>query len=110
MKIRRKSDKSLTKEEYGKVTPPILMFHAEFNSKLLRSDLLRIWQGLMPENVKTMEIDNKNLEFDLKNNEIFSYDDLIKFNSTGTKILVASIFKGFLITTCCIDLRSRGGL
>ena len=93
MKVRRKSNSPLSKTQYGKITPPILMFFAEFKSKLLRSDLLKIWQGLMPETAKIMEIDNKNLEFDLKNNEIFSYDDLVKFGNTLPTNLRFKIFK-----------------
>lgn len=93
MRVRRKSNTPLTKKDYGKVAAPFIFFFEEYKTVLTKSDLLRIWQGLIPEVAAKMEIDNKVIEFDLANNDLFSYDDLDKFGGTLPKNLRFKIFK-----------------
>ena len=47
----------------------------------------------MPDVSKIMEMDNKTIEFDLKNSKIFSYDDLVKFDNVLPKNLRFKVFK-----------------
>lgn len=93
MRIRRNSKIPLKLQDYGKVSAPFLFFFEEFKSVITRSDLIKIWQGIMPDIAKTMEMDNKTIEFDLKNSNIFSYDDLVKFGNTLPKNLRFKVFK-----------------
>jgi len=93
MRVRRNSKTPLTRKDYGKVTSPFLFFFEEYKTVLTKSDLLRFWQGLIPEVSAKMEIDNKVIEFDLANNELFSHDDLNKFGGTLPKNLRFKIFK-----------------
>lgn len=93
MKIRRQSKTPLTRKDYGKVAAPFLMFFEEYKTVLTKNDLLRFWQGLIPEAAAKMEIDNKTIEFDLEGNPLFSYDDLNKFGGTLPKNLRFKVFK-----------------
>jgi hypothetical protein len=93
MRVRRKSNSSLTRKDYGKVASPFLMFFEEYKTVLTKNDMLRFWQGLIPEVASKMEIDNKTIEFDLEGNPLFSYDDLTKFGGTLPKNLRFKVFK-----------------
>lgn len=93
MRVRRNSKTPLTKKDYGKVASPFVFFFEEYKTVLTKSDLLRFWQGLIPEVAAQMEIDNKTVEWDLNDNPIFSYDDLVKFGGTLPKNLRFKVFK-----------------
>ena len=93
MRVRRNSKTPLSRKDYGKVASPFLMFFEEYKVVLTKNDLLRFWQGLIPEVASKMEIDNKTIEFDFNNNPLFSYDDLNKFGGTLPKNLRFKIFK-----------------
>ena len=93
MRVRRNSDKPLSRKDYGKVSAPFVMFFEEYKTTLSKSDLLRFWQGVIPEASSKMEIDNKVIEFDLKNNPLFSKEDLVIFGGKLPKNLRFKIFK-----------------
>jgi hypothetical protein len=95
MRVRRESKIPLSKRNYGNVAAPFLMFFSEFKTILSKDDLLKIWQGITPAGSNTMEIDNKVIEFDLKNSNLFSYDDLVMFGNTLPKNLRFKVFKVF---------------
>lgn len=63
VRFRDLKNKPLEKREYGLVKSPFLMFAFEFSSVLTKTDLLNIWQGVMPDISMTAEEDYLEKEF-----------------------------------------------
>lgn len=67
IKIRETAGRSLSKEEYGQVKSPCLMFGFQFTSNFTQQDLVDVWQGVLPSISTTADIDYQEKEFFIGN-------------------------------------------
>jgi hypothetical protein len=60
----------------NKDVKPMVMYVSEFSKVLQQQDLVDIWQNLLPENLKAVEIDKFEIEHDLEEYEFFGGESL----------------------------------
>ena len=71
--IRRKKNRPInSREEYHPAEAPFAMYIFEFNTILSRKDLIKIWQGVMPEISKTAEKQDISLSHPIIDGELIS--------------------------------------
>jgi len=87
VRVRDKATRPLnTKKQYEPALPPFAMYIFEFSNILSKTDLQKIWQGVLPEIGKTAQKQEITLSHELKDGELLSKSVFEEQGLEGGKI------------------------